>query len=752
MSPAEAQTRIVELRAEVARHEELYRKKSRPEIADYEFDQMLRELADLECDFPRFASPDSPTQKIGDDRAEGFTRVKHQQAMTTLENTYNETELRGFCARLEERFERADLAFVVEPKVDGASISLTYMNGRLVRAVTRGDGEEGDDVTENVRLIRGLPEMLRTPNDLTLPRVPGLVEIRGEVYMTLEEFHRINRAQEEAGLELYANPRNFASGTLKLLDAKVAASRQLEIVVYGVGACEPSDLVRSQVELHAALGAWGLPAFDPQFVQGVNGSDAVWGVICDLDKLRGALPYATDGAVVKLNDFAAQRRAGFRGEGQGGRKLSPRWACAYKFAPERAETQLKGITIQVGRTGVLTPVAELQPVQLAGTTVARATLHNRDEIERKDIRVKDTVIVEKAGEIIPVVVRVVIERRTAACVRYVFPSSCPECGTAVVRNAGEVAIRCPNSNCPAQLVGRLDYLASRGVLDIEGLGGVVAEKLVRGGLVRNLFDLFKLDRERLARLELGDANRLTKSGKAKKPPEIGDNNAERIIEAIQRARNHDLGRWILAMQIRDVGGATAQDIAALHGDLLTLQRSTVLPLIVRAAEAEKERMDNSPQSRKNPPKDDAEKAVRRVRSAELKREIDDLRTQLKNYSIASRIGPEAARSVLAFFASTEGKEFVAQLEGLGIVPRWTRVTLGGVFEGKTFVLTGTLPTLSRDEAKAKIETAGGKVSGSVSSKTSYVLAGAEAGSKLNEAKTLGVAVIDEAELIRLLGA
>ncbi len=751
MTPAQAQSRIATLRTEVARHEELYRKKAQPEISDYEYDQLLRQLADLEREFPQFASADSPTQKIGDDRTEGFARVKHRQAMTTLENTYNETELREFYARLGERLERADLACTVEPKIDGASISLTYEHGRLVRAVTRGDGEEGDDVTRNVRLIHNLPKTLRAPEDLALPRVPDVVEIRGEVYMTLEEFRRINRAQEEAGLETYANPRNFAAGTLKLLDAEVAAGRRLEIVVYGLGACEPADLVQSQLEWHAALRAWGLPALPADLVQAATGADAIWAAIGVIDRRRATLPYATDGAVVKVNEFSAQRRAGFRGEGQSGRKLSPRWACAYKFAPERAETRLNGITIQVGRTGVLTPVAELAPVQLAGTTVARATLHNRDEIARKDIRIGDTVVIEKAGEIIPAVIKVVLERRPPECEPYVFPTACPECGTAVVQVPGEVAIRCPNPNCPAQLIGRLDYVASRGVLDIEGLGGAVAEKLVQTGLVRNLFDLFHLERDRLARLERSEASQVTKSGKPKKAAEIGDNNAGRIIDAIQRTREHDLGRWILAMQIRDVGGATAQDLAALHGDLPTLQHSTVLPRIVRLADANQERIDVSPQSRKNPPKDEAEKAARSARTAELKREIEELETQLKQTPLAARIGPEAARSVLAFFASEAGREFVARMAGLGLAPKWTRVATSGALEGKTFVLTGTLPTLKREEAEERILAAGGAVSGSVSKKTSYVLAGAEAGSKLEKAKALGVAVIDEAELLRLLG-
>ncbi len=751
MTAVEAESRVAFLRGELARHEELYRKQAQPEIEDFEFDLMMRELADLEREFPQLVSPDSPTQKIGDDRTEGFARVKHRQPMTTLENTYNEKELREFQARLAERLERSDLKFTVEPKVDGASISLTYERGRLVRAVTRGDGEEGDDVTANVRLIRGLPATLAAPNDLTLPAVPDLVEVRGEVYMTLEEFRRINRVQEEAGLAPYANPRNFAAGTLKLLDPAVAAERRLEIVVYGLGACEPVGLVQSQVEWHAALRAWGLPAFERDLIQVAVGGDAVWDAIRQLDERRRALPYATDGAVVKLDDFAAQRRAGFRGEGQSGRKLSPRWACAYKFAPERAETLLNGITIQVGRTGVLTPVAELQPVPLAGTTVARATLHNRDEIARKDIRIHDTVVIEKAGEIIPAVIKVVLERRTPDCVPYEFPTKCPECGTGVVQVPGEVAIRCPNPDCPAQLIGRLDYVASRGVLDIEGLGGAVAEKLVQRGMVRTLFDLFSLERDRLARLERTEASQLTKAGKPRKAAEIGDNNAGRIIDAIRRTRELDLGRWILAMQIRDVGGATAQDLAALHGDLPSLQHSLILPRIVRLAEANQEKTDHSPQSRKNPPKDEAEKIARVKRAAELKCEIDELEAELKKTPLAARIGPEVARSVLAFFASTPGKEFVDRLSALGIAPKWTRVATSRALEGKTFVLTGTLPTLKREDAEQRILAAGGTVSSSVSKKTNYVLAGAEAGSKLEKAKALGLSIIDEEELKRLLG-
>lgn len=355
MTPAAAQARIEQLRAELARHDERYYREARPEIGDFEYDALKRELAEIETRFPKLAAAagDSPTQRVGDDRSEGFARVKHRLAMTTLDNTYDETELREFCARLSKLFGREDLAYSVEPKIDGASISLTYERGRLTRAVTRGDGEEGDDVTVNVKTIANLPHELKpagAADDLFALTFPDVIEIRGEVFLRFEEFARINAAEQEAGRELYANPRNLAAGTLKLLDSAVVAARRLEIVLYGLGACEPAVPVSSQKAWHAQLAAWGLPTLEHR--RDVAGVEAVVEAIRGLDAVRGGLAYATDGAVVKLDDFALQARAGYRGAGQSARKLSPRWACAYKFAPEQGETLLKGISIQVGRTGV----------------------------------------------------------------------------------------------------------------------------------------------------------------------------------------------------------------------------------------------------------------------------------------------------------------------------------------------------------------------------------------------------------------
>ncbi len=745
MTPAEAQQRIAELRAEVARHDELYHRHAKPEIGDFDYDTLKAELARLEKLFPEAAAAvgsDTPTARVGDDRTEGFARAKHRQAMTTLDNTYDEAELREFHARLAKLFGREDLVYSVEPKIDGASISLTYERGQLVRAVTRGDGEEGDDVTVNVKTIANLPHTLRPPTELTEIPVPALVEIRGEIFLRFEAFARINQAQQEAGLEPYANPRNLASGTLKQLDTADVRARGLEIVLYGLGASEPEVPVDSQASWHAALAQWGLPGLEHR--SSARGIEEVVAAIRRIDALRATLPYATDGVVVKLDDFGDQQSAGYRGEGQSARKLSPRWACAYKFAPERAETRLKAITIQVGRTGVLTPVAELEPVQLAGTTVARATLHNRDEIVRKDIRVGDKVYVEKAGEIIPAVIGVNLAGRTPECVPYVFPEKCPVCGTGAVQVEGEVAIRCPNPDCAAQLVGRLDYVAGRGVLDLESLGGVVAEKLVATGAVKEMFDLFALEAASLGALNLGTPEA---------PRVLGVKNATKIVEAIKRARTLDLGRWILALQIRDVGGATAQDLAAVHGTVAGLATSEILPRLARIPKLEEEARVANPKARVNKGQTEEERADREERHAALKAEFEAEKAWRASMPELARIDFVTAENVMAFFATERGQHTLRRMAALDIAPTATRLAsapVQGVFSGKTFVLTGTLPTLSREEATAKIEAAGGKTSGSVSKKTHYVLAGEEAGSKLEKARALGVPVIDEAEFLRLV--
>jgi DNA ligase (NAD+) len=745
VTPAEASQRIAELRAAVARHDELYYRQTTPEISDFDYDQLKRELAELEKKFPALAATDSPTVKVGDDRAEGFARVRHRQAMTTLENTYDEAELREFCARLEKLFGRANLAFTVEPKIDGASIGLTYERGRLTRAATRGDGEEGDDVTTNVRLIAGLPgELGAGPG---APPPPDVVEIRGEVFMRWEEFARLNAEQEAAGLARFANPRNLAAGSLKLLDPVQAAKRRLEIVLYGLGACEPA-VATSQTEWLAALRAWGLPVVENFWHP--RGTEEVVAAVRELDAARRGLAYATDGAVVKLDEFALQAEAGFRGVDaatgrvQAARRLSPRWACAFKFPPDRAETVLRAITLQVGRTGVLTPVAELESVVLAGTTVRRATLHNADEITRLDARVGDTVLVQKAGEIIPEVLEVVRAKRPPQCVPYEFPRTCPVCAAPAVRAEGEVAWRCGNPDCPAQLVARVDYLAGRGVLDLENLGGAVAEKLVETGLVNSAFDLFTLTAETLTALNLGTAD---------KPRVLGAPNARRIADALARAKTLPLSRWILALAIPQVGATTAQDLAAWHGSLAELRDSPHLRDVLEHDRLLAARSDDKAEAQRL--KDAADQVARRLVAGGFARAAEK-KAKKNDRDIVVVAGPAVATAVRDFFAGERGQRALAEIARHGIAPvsevaARTAAATGGALAGKTFVLTGTLPTLKREEAEQKILAAGGKVSGSVSKKTSYVLAGADAGSKLDKASELGVPVIGEADLLRLLG-
>jgi DNA ligase (NAD+) len=661
--------RVAKLRAEIARHDELYYRAGRSEIADTDYDGLKRELAGLEAAHPALARDDSPTLRVGDDRTEGFQPYRHRQPMQSLDNTYSEAELRSFDQKLRKVLgasEDTTLAYVVEPKIDGIAVSLTYEKGRLVRAVTRGNGVEGDDITANVRTIRHLPTMLAGADH------PDVIEIRGEIYMTLEVFRRLNAAREEAGLETFANPRNLAAGTVKLLDPAEVAKRPLDIVLYGIGFCS-SAVAPSQSAFHALLKAWQVPTVERLWQAG--GIDTAWAAIQELDTVRRSFAYGTDGAVVKLDDFARQREAGATSK-------APRWAIAYKYAPERAETRLRAITIQVGRTGVLTPVAELEPVPLAGTTVARATLHNEDEIIRKDIRVGDTVLVEKAGEIIPAVIGVVTVRRGPDSEPYHFPENCPECSTPVVKLPGEVAWRCPNLTCPAQVRRRIEHFASKQCMDIEGLGEAVVDQLVTRGLVHTISDLYRLRQDDLATLE-----------------KFAEKSAQNLAAALVTSKTAELWRFLHGLGIPGVGASSAKDLARHFRSVSAL---------VAASEGELLAIEG--------------------------------------------VGEKTARAIRAFFNEPANRILVDELRDLGVEPA-PPVQAAGVasFAGKTFVLTGTLETMTREDATARIEAAGGKVSGSVSKKTSYVVAGAEAGSKLEKAQKLGVPVLSEQEFLALLG-
>jgi DNA ligase (NAD+) len=681
MTSPEAQKRIAALRAEVALHDELYYRRARPEISDQDYDRLKRELSDLESRFPdaaRSAGADTPTGRVGDDRAEGFQVVRHRQPMQSLDNTYSEAELREFHARLERLLGHGDLSYVVEPKIDGLAVSLTYEKGRFVRAVTRGNGVEGDDVTANALTIRALPRELKRA---AKSPVPDLIEIRGEIYMTLAEFGRINAAREEAGEERYANPRNLAAGTIKLLDPREVAGRSLEMVLYGIGACEPVQAGGdTQSGYHARLRAWGLPGVEKFWT--ARGIDEAWAAIGELDRLRQGFAYATDGAVVKLDSLALQREAGSTSK-------APRWAMAYKFAAERAETRLVSITVQVGRTGVLTPVAELEPVLLAGTTVSRATLHNRDEIARKDIRVGDYVFVEKAGEVIPAVVGVDPARRTPECTPFVFPSRCPSCGSPVVQAEGEVALRCPNYDCPVQVRRRVRHFASKACVDIDGLGEAMVDVLVEKGWVRDVADIYRLKRDDL--LSLGKSV---------------EKSTDNLLSAIEAGKRAELWRFIHGMGIPHIGAAAAKDLASRFRSLEALSQSRLGDYIGAGKE-----------------------------------------------SLIAGIGKTMAEAIIEHFNQPVNRTLVRDLIRVGVSPLAPAAAgpRSGALLGKTFVLTGTLATMTRDEASSRIEAAGGKTASGVSGKTSYVVAGSDAGSKLEKARALGVAVIGEAELLKLLG-
>ncbi len=677
MTSDEARLRIKALRDEINRHDEQYYRDASPEIADFDYDQLKRELADLEDAHPELADADSPTAHVGDDRIEGFQTVHHIERMMSLDNTYSEAELREFHDRLVRLLGRDELDYIVEPKIDGLAVSLTFEKGKLTRAVTRGNGVEGDDVTTNILTIAGLPRSLAEGPDIPQPEV---IEIRGEVFMTLAEFQRINREREEAGDPLYANPRNLAAGTLKLLDPSEVARRKLDIVLYGRGHCEPASvLLPTHGGLHQLIRAWGLPTVEKYWH--AHGIDEVLAAIHELDSRRDAFAYATDGAVVKLDSLGLQREAGATAK-------APRWAMAYKFAAERAETELLAISIQVGRTGVLTPVAELAPVQLAGTTVSRATLHNGDEIARKDIRVGDFVRVEKAGEIIPAVIDVNLDKRQLHCVPYVFPDKCPFCGTEVEHYEDEVAVRCPNPECGAQVRRRVQHFASKACVDIEGLGEAMVATLVDHGWVKAIPDLYRLRRDNLVTL-----------GKSV------EKSTDKLLGALERSKTVDLWRFIHGLGIPHVGAAASKDLARRFRSLETLSAATYEDFIGE-----------------------------------------------KKTSLINGIGETMALAILGHFNEPRNRTVVGELSELGVAPTppAQAAVSGTALAGKTFVLTGTLPVLTREQAAELIESAGGKVSSSVSKKTHYVVAGEEAGSKLTKAQSLGVPVIDEAGLRELL--
>ena len=665
---------ILRLRAAIQRHEELYRKKYAPEISDFDFDQLVDQLADLEREFPKFAGPDLG---IGDDKSEGFQQADHKAPMLSLDNTYDEADFRAFGDRLYKALGGTGLEFIVEPKVDGVAVSLTFEKGQFVRAVTRGNGARGDDVTANVSLIREIPRSLKG--------APDLLEVRGEIYMALAEFQRLNQLREAEGEPLYANPRNLAAGTVKLLDSEEARKRRLSIVCYGLGACEPASAFASLKEFKTKLKAWGFPIRDDIDVQ--QGVDAAWKAIQQLDVLRRDLPFPTDGAVVKINRLEDQRRAGTTSK-------FPHWAVAFKFPPDQAETILRKISMQVGRTGAITPVAELDPVLLAGSTVARATLHNADEIARKDIREGDTVRIQKAGEIIPQVLGVVLEKRPTDAKPFDFEARLKELGLDATRDGEEAAykLRTPSREMK---IRRLVHFASKQCLDIDGLGDAVAEQLVESDLVNVPVDALGITPPQWRMLE-----------------GFKDKSVDNMMAGLEQAKQRELWRAIHALGIPNVGMQTAKDLSRHFKSMDALESAQASDLLITKV---------------------------------------GKKGGLSYESVISGVGIEVSESILSFFSDPNHRDWVKAMRaaGLNLVEAAAAGTVEGI-TGKTFVLTGTLPTLGRDEARNMIEKAGGKVSGSVSKNTHYVVAGEEAGSKLTKAQELGVTILDEAGLRALL--
>ena len=714
---AQAAKRIAQLRREINKHNVQYYVKAAPWISDQEYDRLYRELVDWETKFPRLITSESPTQRVGGEPLEGFAQVEHRLPMLSLDNTYSEDEVANFYKRITRLLPDENIPVVIEPKVDGVAVSVMYENGRLKYAATRGDGIVGDDITQNIMTIKSVPHQLRGS-------APKIFEVRGEAYLDKAGFEKLNKEREAAGLPLFANPRNAAAGSLKHLDPRVAARRPLGMVFYGTGAVEGAD-----IDLHSKIfpvfKKLGLPTHENWWL--ADSVDQVLNAIRDLDEIRGDFAYETDGAVIKVDALGQRERLGFTAK-------SPRWAIAYKYAAERVETKLLDIIVQVGRTGILTPVAVLEPVFVSGTTVSRATLHNEDEIKRKDIRIGDTVVIEKAGEIIPAVIEVVKSKRPRSAKPFNFfehvHGKCPVCASRIRRDPQFVAWRCENIACPAQTTRRLQFFTARGALDIESIGGIVADKLVERGLVREPLDLFELKIDQLAKLNLGTEE---------SPRVFGVKNATKAITAIERAKSLPLSRWLYALAVPEVGKTTATQLARFHDKIDNVAESALLRGVLEYHERREQKKDARQVS---------ERLIKAGFAEPSKSKAG------KNTEMVTEVGPVVAKSVLHFFASPSGKRILQRLKQLGIEPKSEKVSAKKTAElpltGKTFVLTGTLPSMTREEATEKIEALGGHVTGSVSKKTDYVLAGNDPGSKLDKAKEFVVKIINEAAFRKLL--
>jgi len=662
--------RAQRLRAEIERHNFRYHVLDDPEIPDAEYDRLLVQLRALEAQHPELVVPDSPTQRVGGAPVSGFAEVRHPRPMLSLDNAFSPEEVIAFDRRVRERLEtEKKISYCCEPKLDGLAVSLTYRKGRLEIGATRGDGTVGEDVTHNIRTIKSVP--LR----LTGKSWPQVLEVRGEVFMSLAGFQEMNRRAAEKGEKVFVNPRNAAAGSLRQLDPRLAASRPLEIFFYSAGIVEGRKLPDRHSKILETLRGWGLRT--SPLMRVVEGVDGLLKYFEEMGRRRSKLGYQIDGVVYKVDRIEQQRELGFVAH-------APRWAIAHKFPAQEEMTRVRAVEWQVGRTGALTPVARLEPVFVGGATVSNATLHNIDELQRKDVRVGDVVILRRAGDVIPEVVRVIVEKRPAGTAPIRLPGKCPVCGSEVEREEGEAVARCTGSLvCPAQLKESLRHFASRRALDIEGLGSKLVDQLVDAGLVKDAADLYRLKAGQLAELE-----------------RMGEKSAINVFESIEHSKQTTLARFLYALGIRDVGEATAEALARHFRSLEALRRS----------------------------------------SAEQIEEVPD-------------IGPITAAHVHAFLSESRNSRVIDSLIRLGI--HWPEIRepapRSNVLNAKTFVLTGKLATLTRDEAGDLIRELGGKVAGSVSKKTDYVVAGADTGSKLRKATELGVRILDEDEFIKMIG-
>jgi DNA ligase (NAD+) len=666
--PKKAAARASELRELLERYNYRYHALDDPEVPDAEYDRLMLELRALELEFPLLLVADSPTMRVGAAPISAFGAVRHRVAMLSLDNAFSDDEVRDFDRRIHERLSQTgDIRYSAEPKLDGLAISARYENGAFVQGATRGDGETGEDITQNLRTIKALPLKLRGG---TVPRV---LEVRGEVFMPFEGFKRFNAEAAARGEKSFINPRNAAAGSLRQLDPRMTAARPLDLFIYGVGVIEGGALPPRHSETLKELRRLGFKICPQSTV--VESIEGCLEYYRKMGAARSSLPYQIDGVVYKVDDVDLQRTLGFISR-------APRWAIAHKFPAEEALSVVRGIEFQVGRTGALTPVARLEPTFVGGVTVSNATLHNMDELTRKDVRVGDTVIIRRAGDVIPEVARVLPERRIAGAQLVTLPSVCPVCGSPVVREADQAVARCSGGRiCAAQRKGEIQHFASRRAMDIQGLGDKLVEQLLDGNWVRTPADLFSLQSGQLAALE-----------------RMGEKSAQKLQSAIENAKHTTLPRFLYALGIRDVGEATALALAQYFPELAELRRAS-------------------------------EEEIQRVPD----------------------VGPVVAKQVAAYFRDADNAAVVDRLLASGITwPQPAPISPGGALRDKTFVLTGTLESLSRDEATDAIAARGGKVSGSVSKKTDYVVAGAEAGSKLRKAEQLGVTVLDEAAFLKLL--